>query len=125
MQKQRDHSQLKDQENSYEGKNNETDLFNPIDTEFKKEVIKILKELRGAINRNGLPRWLSGKKKKNLPASVGATGSIPGLGRPPGERNDNPLKYSCLRNPMDKDTWRAIVHGVTKELDTDLATKQL
>ena len=102
MQKQRDHSQLKDQENSYEGKNNETDLFNPIDTEFKKEVIKILKELRGAINRNGLPRWLSGKKKKNLPASVGATGSIPGLGRPPGERNDNPLKYSCLRNPMDR-----------------------
>ena len=52
MQKQRDHSQLKDQENSYEGKNNETDLFNPIDTEFKKEVIKILKELRRTINRN-------------------------------------------------------------------------
>ena len=63
MKKQRDHSQLKDQENSYEGKNNETDLFNLIDTEFKKEVTKILKELRGAINRNGLPRWLSGKKQ--------------------------------------------------------------
>ena len=75
-----------------------------------------MKELRGAINRNGLPRWLSGKKK-NLPANVGATGSIPGLGRSPGERNDNPLKYSYLRNPMDIGTWRAIVHGVTKESD--------
>ena len=42
----------------------EIDLSSLPDSEFKKEVIKILKELRGAINRNGLPRWLSGKKKK-------------------------------------------------------------
>ena len=40
MKKQRDHSQLKDQENSYKGKNNETDLFNLTDIEFKKEVRK-------------------------------------------------------------------------------------
>ena len=48
MMKQRNNSQLKVQENSPEGTNNETDLF----TEFKKEVMKILKELRKTINRN-------------------------------------------------------------------------
>ena len=32
-------------------------------------------------------------------------GSIPGLGRSPGERNGNPLQYSCLENPMDGGTW--------------------
>ena len=31
--------------------------------------------------------------------------SIPGLGRPPGEGNGNPLQYSCLENPMDKGAW--------------------
>ena len=52
MRKQRNHSQLKDQENSPKGTNNETVLFSLIDTEFKKEVMKILKELRKLINRN-------------------------------------------------------------------------
>ena len=52
MKKQRNHSQLKDQENSPEGTNNETDLFSLIDTKFKEEVRKILKELRKAIDRN-------------------------------------------------------------------------
>ena len=42
------------------------------------------------------------------------TGSIPGLGRPPGEGNGNPLQYSCLENPMDGGAWKATVHGVTK-----------
>ena len=41
-------------------------------------------------------------------------GSIPGLGRSPGERNGNPLQCSCLRNPMDREAWWAAVHGVTK-----------
>ena len=36
-------------------------------------------------------------------------------GRSPGEGNGNPLQYSCLENPMDRGTWRAIVHGVAKE----------
>ena len=44
-------------------------------------------------------------------------GLIPGLGRSPGEGNGNPLQYSCLENPMDREAWWAIVHGVT-ELDT-------
>ena len=59
-----------------------------------------------------------GSVVKNLPANAGDTGLIPGSERFPGQGNRNPLKYSCLRNPMDRRTWRAIVHGVTKESDT-------
>ena len=33
-------------------------------------------------------------------------GSIPGLGRSPGEENGNPLQYSCLENPMDSGAWQ-------------------
>ena len=41
-------------------------------------------------------------------------GSIPGSGKSPGEGNGNPLQYSCLGNPMDREAWRATVHGVAK-----------
>ena len=43
---------------------------------------------------------------------AGDPGSIPGLGRSPGEGNGNPLQYSCLENPMDRGAWQATVHGV-------------
>ena len=56
-------------------------------------------------------QWL---KKKNLPANAGDVGLIPGLGRSPEEGNGNRLQYSCLGNPMDRETYRAVVHGVTK-----------
>ena len=43
---------------------------------------------------------------KHLPVyNVGDPGSIPGLGRSPGEGNGNPLQYSCLENPMDGGAW--------------------
>ena len=54
---------------------------------------------------------------KNLPGSEGDVGSIPGSGRSLREGNDNPLQYSCQRNPMGRVTWPAMVHGVRKELD--------
>ena len=41
-------------------------------------------------------------------------GSIPGLGRSPGEGHGNPLQYSCQENPMDRRAWQATVHGVAK-----------
>ena len=41
-------------------------------------------------------------------------GSIPGLGRSPGEGNGSPLQYCCLENPMDRGAWQAAVHGVAK-----------
>ena len=51
---------------------------------------------------------------KNPPANAGDSGSIPGLGRSPGEGNGNLLQYPCLENPMDRGTWRATVHGVQR-----------
>ena len=56
--------------------------------------------------------WWFGGKESTFRA--GATGSIPGLERSPGEGNGNPLQYSCLGNPMDREARLAIVHGVTK-----------
>ena len=49
--------------------------------------------------------------------NAGDPGSIPGLGRSPGEGNGNPLQDCCLENPMDRGAWWATVHGVTKESD--------
>ena len=46
--------------------------------------------------------------------NAGNLGSIPGLGRSPGEGNGNPLQYSCLENPMDGGVVQATFHGVTK-----------
>ena len=40
-------------------------------------------------------------------------GSIPGLGRSPGEGNGHPPQYSCLENPMDRGGWWSTVHAVT------------
>ena len=56
----------------------------------------------------------AGSVVKNPPASAGDTGSVPELGRSAGEGNDNPLQY-CLKNPIDRATWWAAVHGVAKE----------
>ena len=61
--------------------------------------------------------FVGGTGVKNLPAKAGDTGDtglIPGLGRSPEAGNGNPLRYSCLENPMDRRAWWAIVHGVTK-----------
>ena len=55
-----------------------------------------------------------GSEVKASACSAGDLGSIPGLGRSPGEGNVNPLQYSCLENPMDAGAWWAIVHRVTK-----------
>ena len=49
--------------------------------------------------------------------NVGDSGLIPGLGRSPGEGNGNPLQYSCLENPMDREAWGATVTKSHEELD--------
>ena len=46
--------------------------------------------------------------------NAGDLGSIPGLGRSPGEENGNPFQCSCLENPMDRGAWWATIHGVAK-----------
>ena len=54
---------------------------------------------------------------KDPPANAGDirdAGSIPGLGRSPGERRGNTLQYSLLENSMGREAWQATVRGVTK-----------
>ena len=74
----------------------------------------------GIMIKIGFP---GGSVVKNPPANVGDVSSIPGSGKSPGKGNGNPLQYSYLGNLMDRRAWRAIVHGVLKELE-NLATKQ-
>ena len=52
---------------------------------------------------------------KKSTCNAGDLGSIPGLGKSPGEGNSNhPLQYSCLENPPGRGAWQATVHGVTR-----------
>ena len=64
-----------------------------------------------------------GSNNKELACNAGDLGSIPGLGRSPGEGNGNPIQYSCLENPMDSGAWWATVHGVEKS-QTRLSDKK-
>ena len=68
-------------------------------------------------------KWLgfpgsSARKESTCNAGVtgvsGDVGSNPGLERSPGGERGNPLEYSCLENPMDREAWQAIVHRVAK-----------
>ena len=54
---------------------------------------------------------------KNPPAKaedIRDTRSVPGSGRSPGGGNGNPLQYSCLENPVDREAWQDTVHRVIK-----------
>ena len=55
-----------------------------------------------------------GSKGKDSACNTGDLGSIPGLGRSPGEGIGNPLQYSCLENSTDREAWQATVHVITK-----------
>ena len=59
----------------------------------------------------GLSWWLSGKESS---CNAEDAGSIPGSIWSPGEENGNPLQYSCLGNLMERGSWQATVHRVTK-----------
>ena len=61
---------------------------------------------------------------KESACNVGDPGSVPGLGRSPGEGNGNSLQYPCLRNLMDREVWWATVPGVAKELEMTWQLKQ-
>ena len=59
----------------------------------------------------GFPGGSDGKESAS---NAGDLGSISGSRRSPGGGNDNTLLYSCLENPMDRESWWATVHGVTE-----------
>ena len=75
--------------------------------------IYVLKDLSGAFVEFGLERsevfrdwdFPGGSDSKASAYNVGDLGSVPGLGRSPGEGNGNPLQYSHLENPMDGGAW--------------------
>ena len=69
----------------------------------------------------GLPGGSDGKEFAYNAADLG---SNPGSGTFPGEGNGNPLQYSCLENPIDRRTWWTRVHGVIKESDMTVCTKE-
>ena len=52
------------------------------------------------------PGFPAGSEGKASARNVGDPGSIPGLGRSPGEENGNPFRYSCLENPTDGEACR-------------------
>ena len=55
-----------------------------------------------------------GSDSKEFAHSVGDLGSVPELGRSPGEGNGYPLQYSGLEHLMDTGAWQATVHGIAK-----------
>ena len=59
-------------------------------------------------------RVLSGKESTCNVGVTGDAGLIPDQGRSPGEGHGNPLQYSFLKNPIDREAWQATVHKVTK-----------
>ena len=69
--------------------------------------------------QEGFPRSSVGKE---CACNTGDPGSVPGSGRSPVEGNGNPLQYSCLEDPMDREAWQATVHGVAR-VGHDLVTK--
>ena len=69
-----------------------------------------------SVNRGWDLIWpsLMAQTIKNPPANAG---DVRDKGLTPGEGNGNPLQYSCLGNPMDREAWWATVQLVTKESD--------
>ena len=62
------------------------------------------------LNKN----FTGGSGSKGSACNAGDLGSIPGLGRSPGEGNGYPLQYSGLENSKDRGAWQATIHGVAK-----------
>ena len=69
---------------------------------------------RLGLGSSGYSRRLRDKESTCNAVASGDAGSIPGLGRSPGEGHGNRLQYSSLENPMDRRAWRATVQRVTK-----------
>ena len=65
----------------------------------------------------------NGSDGRESTCNAGDWGSIPGLGRSPGEENGNPLQNSCLGNPMDRGAWPATAHKESQRVGHDWVTR--
>ena len=63
------------------------------------------------IDSGGFP---GGSVSKESSCNAGDSGAIPGSGRSPEDRNDNPHQYACLGNPVDRGAWWVTVHGIAR-----------
>ena len=87
-----------------------------LDTHHFHRIVKLKTESQTMINWGpsvvtGFP---GGSDDKESACKAGDLVSVPGLGRSPGGGCGNPLQFSCLEKPMDREAWRATVHGVAK-----------
>ena len=85
-----------------------TSIFKQMKERKKKVLLMVNLFIRLYISL-GFPGSSDGKA---FAYNAGNLGSIPGLGRSPGEGNGNPLQYSCLGSPMDREVWQATVLGL-------------
>ena len=69
-----------------------------------------------------LPGFPGGSDSKESVCNMGDPALISGPGRSPGEGTGNPLQYSCLGNPTDRESWRDTVHGVAESDMTEWLT---
>ena len=79
----------------------------PVKTDLKKQSLIFMLNL-------GFTDGSAGTESNCNVGDTGDTGSVPGSGRSLGGGNDNPLQFSCLKNPMDRGAWRATVHGAAR-----------
>ena len=84
---------------------NHTSLLQPTLKGKKKREKQTKKAGKENIYGSSFMHLLVAQSVKNLPCNAGDPGSIPGLGRSPGEGNGSPLQNSCLENPMDRGAW--------------------
>ena len=83
------------------------------DIELKRQPLKI--SVKYSLSLLIFLGFHGGSVVKNPPGNAGDVGSVPGLGRYPGERNSYPLQCSCLGNSIERKTRCAIAHGVVKQ----------
>ena len=69
---------------------------------------------KGQATHSSILGFPCGSAGKESTCNAGDLDSISGSGRSPGEGDGNPLWYSCLENPVDREAQQAIVHGVAK-----------
>ena len=90
--------------------------------QLEKLKTKVSRELssNGVQTSDGITKGFPvGSDGKESACNAGDLGLTAGTGRFPGERNGNPLQYSCPENSRDRRAWRATVHGVTESDTTE------